>query len=160
MSRPYKARSNCHIADSQCLNPAGTRTGMGIALCKPTTLWECPTCGEPTCKNCRKESRGKTVCSRCAAHEEDHDKDPVVKYLRSLKVKERVIETSQSMTFGWTGTTFLSKTPGHGMCVRWDNMIDGGHMSTAVTGGTRRIKDVLQVFNAHVDIDTLGKAKS
>jgi hypothetical protein len=85
------------------------------------------------------------------------DKDPVIRYLRSLRVGERVIETSKSMTFGWTGTTFMSKTPGHGLCVKWDNIIDGGQMSTACTGGTRRIRDVLMVFNTHADINTLGK---
>jgi len=66
------------------------------------------------------------------------------KYLQSLKVGDRVVETGRSCMFAATGTVFMSETPGHGMCVRWDVLPgDKGQMSTSVTHGTQRIRDVL-----------------
>jgi hypothetical protein len=65
------------------------------------------------------------------------------KYLLSLKVGERVIETSRSCMYGATGTVYRSKGKHRGLCVKWDTDFDGGRMSTATTGGTRRISEVL-----------------
>lgn len=67
-----------------------------------------------------------------------------LKYLQSLKVDDRVVETGRSCMFAATGTVFLSETPGHGNCVLWDVLPgDKGQMSTAITHGTKRIRDVL-----------------
>lgn len=64
-------------------------------------------------------------------------------YLKSLVEGERVVEEGNSMMTGWTGTTYRSE---RGMCVKWDNLIEGGHLSTALTHGTRRLRDVTCPF--------------
>ncbi len=66
--RVYKQRSFCSISEGSCLNPAGYRCGGG-ALGNPDgprITWECPACGNPTCKKCRKKNKGRTVCAHCA----------------------------------------------------------------------------------------------
>jgi hypothetical protein len=65
------------------------------------------------------------------------------KYLRSIEEGERVAEEGNSMMTGWEGTTYRSE---RGMCVKWDNIIDGGQLSTALTHGTRRIRDLTCPF--------------
>jgi len=62
-------------------------------------------------------------------------------YLCGLQEGERVIETGNSMMTGWQGTTVMGS---RGMCVKWDNLIDGGQMTTSVTHGTRRIHESTQ----------------
>jgi hypothetical protein len=64
-------------------------------------------------------------------------------YLNSLAEGERVVEEGNSMMTGWSGTTYRSE---RGMCVKWDNLIEGGQLSTAVTHGTRRLRDVTCPF--------------
>lgn len=72
-----------------------------------------------------------------------------LKYLQSLKVGDRVVETGRSCMFAATGTVFLSETPGHGNCVLWDVLPgDQGQMSTSITHGTKRIRDVLSDLGA------------
>ncbi|WP_417744792.1 hypothetical protein [Rosistilla oblonga] len=60
-------------------------------------------------------------------------------YLNSIPAGARVVEQGVSMTMGWLGTTYHN---GHHMCVKWDNVIDGGQLSTALTHGTRLLVDV------------------
>lgn len=67
-------------------------------------------------------------------------------YLGALRAGERVIETTTLMfSSGWTGTVYLNDKGWS--CVMWD---EPGHperkMGTSPTGGTRRITDVLSVF--------------
>lgn len=64
-------------------------------------------------------------------------------YLNSLVEGERVAEEGNSMMTGWEGTTYRSE---RGMCVKWDNIIDGGQLSTALTHGTRRLRDLTCPF--------------
>ncbi len=64
-------------------------------------------------------------------------------YLCGLQEGERVVEEGNSGTTGWEGITVKGS---RGMCVKWDNLIDGGQMTTAVTHGTRRIRDVTCPF--------------
>lgn len=63
----------------------------------------------------------------------------VLAYLQSLKVGERVIETTHSCMFGKRGTVYESKSGG-GTCVAWE--LPEGIMGTSVTWGTRRLSDV------------------
>ena len=60
-------------------------------------------------------------------------------YLCGLVEGEWVVEEGNSGTTGWQGITVMGS---RGMCVKWDNLIDGGQLTTSVTHGTRRIRDV------------------
>lgn len=65
-------------------------------------------------------------------------------YLCGLVEGERVVEEGNSGTTGWEGITVKGS---RGMCVKWDKLIDDdGQMTTAVTHGTRRIRDVTCPF--------------
>lgn len=64
-------------------------------------------------------------------------------YLCGLVEGERVVEEGNSGTTGWEGITVKGS---RGLCVKWDNLIDGGQMTTAVTHGTRRVRDVTCPF--------------
>jgi hypothetical protein len=65
-------------------------------------------------------------------------------YLCGLVEGERVVEEGNSGTTGWEGITVKGS---RGMCVKWDNLIDdAGQMTTAVTHGTRRLRDVTCPF--------------
>lgn len=57
-------------------------------------------------------------------------------FYKSLKVGERVIELGESGMKGQAGTIVLGR---EGVSVQWDTDFDGSRMTTAVTGGTRRL---------------------
>lgn len=59
-------------------------------------------------------------------------------YLCGLQVGERVVETGQSMMTGWQGTVVMGS---RGVCVKWDNLIENGRLTTSLTHGTRRIHE-------------------
>ena len=66
-------------------------------------------------------------------------------FVETLQVGERVIERGQSMMTGETGTVVMSRTPGHGKCVKWDTKFrEGSGMVTSITGGTRRLQENAQ----------------
>lgn len=65
-----------------------------------------------------------------------------LRYLKSLKEGERVIETGMCATWGAIGVVYKSKVKGHGMCVMWN--LPEGQMGTSITHGTRRVTDVLR----------------
>ncbi len=61
-------------------------------------------------------------------------------FVETLEIGERVIERGKSGMKGETGTVVMSKTPGHGKCVKWDTVFcEGSGMVTSITGGTRRL---------------------
>jgi len=64
-------------------------------------------------------------------------------YLNSLSEGDRVAEQGNSMMTGWEGTVYRGE---RGLCVKWDNVIDGGQLSTSVTHGTRRLRDLTCPF--------------
>ena len=71
------------------------------------------------------------------------------KYVSSLKVGERVIETGKSCMAGAVGTVYIwtnEETCGS-KCVMWGWPKDVATLGTSVTHGTRRIKEVLDMFN-------------
>lgn len=70
-----------------------------------------------------------------------------LRYLKSLKEGERVVETGMCATWGAIGVVYKSKVKGHGMCVMWN--LPEGQMGTSITHGTRRVRDVLRdAYNA------------
>jgi hypothetical protein len=79
--------------------------------------------------------------------------DELRAYIESLKVGEKVIETGASCMTGAVGTVYVSDddlTRGT-KCVMWEWPKDIAGMGTSVTHGTRRIKEVLAVFNEPAD---------
>lgn len=69
-------------------------------------------------------------------------------YILGLKDGERVIETSKSCLYGRCGTVYHSED-GY-TCIMWDKIRgEDGHMGTSVTGGARRVSEVLN----RVDVD-------
>ena len=67
-------------------------------------------------------------------------------FVETLQVGERMIERGQSMMTGETGTVVMSRTPGHGKCVKWDTKFrEGSGMVTSITGGTRRLQENAEV---------------
>lgn len=68
-----------------------------------------------------------------------------LRYLKSLKEGDRVVETGMSGMWGAIGVVYKSKNKGQtygSMCVMWD--LPEGKMGTSITHGTRRVKDVLR----------------
>lgn len=68
----------------------------------------------------------------------------LLEYINGLQVGEIVIETGRSCMTGQNGTVYISKNAGVTLgskCVMWQ---DG--MGTSVTAGTRRLREVLDVY--------------
>lgn len=63
---------SCNVVDQHCLAPAGYGTYSGFAKNNdlPLTLPECPSCGQPVCKNCSYNvPNGERWCADCFTEE-------------------------------------------------------------------------------------------
>lgn len=66
----------------------------------------------------------------------------IKEYLLSLKDGERVIETEKTCFYGRCGTVYHNAEGS--VCVMWDKQQgEDGHMGTSVTGGSRRVSQVI-----------------
>lgn len=69
-----------------------------------------------------------------------YDHEAIRKYIGTLQVGERVVETNGCMS-GCEGVVYMSEHNGEPVkCVKW-NLTDGNQMGTSVTGGTRRLHE-------------------
>jgi len=80
---------------------------------------------------------------------EPRTNEQLITYLNGLLPGERVIETGRSGLQGRQGTVYVSKE-GH-TCVMWDvKPGEEGQMGTTVTGGARRVKDIMESMAGRV----------